>query len=730
MVRAAQFSNLSTSIGKEMPTNITGYTARKLGYASFEYWGMTLNELKHLIAAGYPIIVCTTNHFRVAVGYSTTQFTFQDSWYGRMHNITTDIFDLDWDYSSHWALLVSPWKTEVSVPQHIVVGSVFNISASITYPLPPPFDIGQYPASSSNATLTLPPELSLTQGETAKKTIDTGNLEAEESANVKWKVSANTRGNYNVSVETEGKVEGSLPALPPDYPLPYSYTDRIGGVQQTTAKVVTEDETPPVTVNDYDDHWHTTDFTITLTATDSQSGIAETYYKINDGTIKTVSTDEQPIITTESADNKLEYWSVDNDGNEETHHALTGMKLDKTAPTGSLAINNGEAYTTSASVTLTLTAADATSGVYQVRYSNDGTWDTEPWETPSPSKTWTLTSTDGTNTVYYQIKDNAGLTSTIYSDTITLDTTPPTGIITINDGAAYTTTATVTLSLYATDATSGITEMRFSNDNTTYTEWQTYATTKPWTLPDNDGTKTVYVQFKDHAGLSKTHTDTIILDTTPPAGSIKIAEDLTYTNSPSVILTLSAEDATSGVAKMRFSNDNTTWTTWEAYSTSKTWILTTQDETKNVYVQFRDKAGLTSQTNADAIIVDTTLPSVAITSPSQDSETKTSTLTVTWTGSDEASSISKYEIRLDGGTWTNTETDTTCTFTGLSDGTHTVDIKATDKAGNTKQETISFTVNTNPLFGLSYTELAVVTAAIIIAAIGTGAYLLKTRKKK
>jgi hypothetical protein len=141
MVRAAQFSNLSTSIGKEMPTNITGYTARKLGYASFEYWGMTLNELKHLIAAGYPIIVCTTNHFRVAVGYSTTQFTFQDSWYGRMHNITTDIFDLDWDYSSHWALLVSPWKTEVSVPQHIVVGSVFNISASITYPLPPPFDI-------------------------------------------------------------------------------------------------------------------------------------------------------------------------------------------------------------------------------------------------------------------------------------------------------------------------------------------------------------------------------------------------------------------------------------------------------------------------------------------------------------------------------------------------------------------------------------------------------------
>jgi hypothetical protein len=93
------------------------------------------------------------------------------------------------------------------------------------------------------------------------------------------------------------------------------------------------DSTSPTTTHDYDDLWHTIDFTITLTSTDDMSGVAETYYKINDGPTKTISTDGQPLITTEGANNKLEYWSVDNAGNEESHHILTGIKLDKTYPT-------------------------------------------------------------------------------------------------------------------------------------------------------------------------------------------------------------------------------------------------------------------------------------------------------------------------------------------------------------------------------------------------------------
>ncbi|MEM2130308.1 MAG: NosD domain-containing protein [Candidatus Bathyarchaeia archaeon] len=91
------------------------------------------------------------------------------------------------------------------------------------------------------------------------------------------------------------------------------------------------DTTPPITNNNYNGLWHNSDFTITLTATDNV-GVNETYYRINNGSTQSVSADGQPYITTEGANNTLEYWSIDNADNEESHHVLTGIKLDKTIP--------------------------------------------------------------------------------------------------------------------------------------------------------------------------------------------------------------------------------------------------------------------------------------------------------------------------------------------------------------------------------------------------------------
>ena len=180
----------------------------------------------------------------------------------------------------------------------------------------------------------------------------------------------------------------------------------------------------PITANTYDGLWHTSDFSIYLDASDP-SGVNETYYRVNSGLVQTVSVNGQPQITVESNSNTLEYWSVDALENEELpHKMLSQIKLDKTAPNGLIRINNAADSTISTSVTLTLTAVDTTSGIYQIRLSNDGIWDVEQWETYKSIKTWKLTSGDGEKTVYYQIKDNAGLTSLIYSDTIALISPP------------------------------------------------------------------------------------------------------------------------------------------------------------------------------------------------------------------------------------------------------------------------------------------------------------------
>jgi hypothetical protein len=183
------------------------------------------------------------------------------------------------------------------------------------------------------------------------------------------------------------------------------------------------DATAPVTVHNYDDTWQTIDFTITLIATD-KDGVEETYYKINNGGAKTVSADGQPKITSEAADNTLEFWSVDTLGNEEAHKTLENIKLDKTKPTGSIQINNDATSTSSTTVTLYLTSQDETSGTSKIRLSNDGTWNNENWQDTASTKQWQLTSGQGAKTVYYQIMDNADLESITYSATITYTPTP------------------------------------------------------------------------------------------------------------------------------------------------------------------------------------------------------------------------------------------------------------------------------------------------------------------
>ncbi len=95
---------------------------------------------------------------------------------------------------------------------------------------------------------------------------------------------------------------------------------------------------------------------------------------------------------------------------------------DATAPTGTIEINGGDAFTTNTLVTLTLSAQDP-NGPLSMRFSNTGTNWTD-WEAFATSKTWTLTSGDGVKTVFVEFKDGLGNVSAPFSDMIQLDTQP------------------------------------------------------------------------------------------------------------------------------------------------------------------------------------------------------------------------------------------------------------------------------------------------------------------
>ena len=99
------------------------------------------------------------------------------------------------------------------------------------------------------------------------------------------------------------------------------------------------------------------------------------------------------------------------------------------------------------------------------------------------------------------------------------DAEAPAGRVSVGGGAAVTGSPTTSLTLTATDANpgTGVAQMRFSNDGSTWSAFRPYAATSDWTLSAGDGTKTVWAQFTDGIGnLSAPASDTIVLDTTAP----------------------------------------------------------------------------------------------------------------------------------------------------------------------------------------------------------------------
>ncbi len=134
------------------------------------------------------------------------------------------------------------------------------------------------------------------------------------------------------------------------------------------------------------------------------------------------------------------------------------MKLDNTAPTGSVSINGGAAATNTAAVVLSLPASD-TCGIREMRISNDGVFDTETWEAYSDTRSWALESGDGTKTVYVMYRDPVANESAVFSDDIKLDTITPVSSVSLQ-GGTYLMRQWITLSAdeaadihYTTDGT-------------------------------------------------------------------------------------------------------------------------------------------------------------------------------------------------------------------------------------------------------------------------------------
>ncbi|MFN8491728.1 MAG: Calx-beta domain-containing protein [Caldilineaceae bacterium] len=312
---------------------------------------------------------------------------------------------------------------------------------------------------------------------------------------------------------------------------------------------------------------------------------------------------------------------------------VNALRVDGTGPVaGTLKINGVALQTTSTQVRLSMTASDSTDPVnnLSMSFSNDAqSW--SGWRAFSSISDWTTTDGDGVKTVYVRFQDPATNQSAVVSATIDLDTTaPPDYGLSLNDGALYTNKISVTLTIGARPGTS---LMQISNDGGfAGAVWQPYETHLPWGITQYGNytiPRVVYVRYKNSSDDgSSNFSDDIILDITPPTGSVQIASWLasnhlktdagylqltggdqvqalqshavflplvqqgtcTQSQPPNVALKLQATDDVSGVGGMLISNSiDFACANWETFNGTKAWYLPA--DASNVYIKFRDNAG-------------------------------------------------------------------------------------------------------------------------------------------
>lgn len=100
-------------------------------------------------------------------------------------------------------------------------------------------------------------------------------------------------------------------------------------------------------------------------------------------------------------------------------------------------------------------------------------------------------------------QDNVGHNAEKWSTTFVLryDGAPPVADFTVNGGVTQTAQTLMTLDLKATDLGSGLREMRFSSDGTSWTNWERYVDSRVWEIPAiSRQSWPIYLQVKDAVG--------------------------------------------------------------------------------------------------------------------------------------------------------------------------------------------------------------------------------------
>ncbi len=369
------------------------------------------------------------------------------------------------------------------------------------------------------------------------------------------------------------------------------------------------------------------------------------------------------------------------------------------------------------------TYTDATSGVAEVEVSiQQGAgsyWNgsafasaTEVWNDASLSAgDWSFAfasgdfPADGSYAVRVRAHDAAGNTESPSTRTFTFDTTAPQTTI---DTSPSDPTASTSASFDFSSSEGGSTfECRIDGG-----AWGACTSPQSYTSL-TDGSHNFQVRATDEAGNTDASpaSHTWLVDTTAPSSTIAFPAAGTYSSAgwnagcaTSGLCGTYADGSGSGVAEVEVSIQQGTGNYWNGTafaSATEAWNDATvaagnwslgfpaasfpTDGNYTVRVRARDSVANTETPSTRTFTFDTTAPQTTIDMSPTDPTASTSA-SFDFSSSEGGSS---FECRIDGGAWG------ACTspksYTSLTDGSHTFDVRATDPVGNTDASSASYT---------------------------------------
>ena len=395
--------------------------------------------------------------------------------------------------------------------------------------------------------------------------------------------------------------------------------DAAGNSKTVTKSISKIDKVAPTisSVSGSPNSWTNGNITLTVSASDADSGLASEGYSFDNGT--TWQTGKSKIVATRDTINvKVK----DKAGNISDVYNFTPL-YDNEKPVINSVTGNPDSWTNQ-DVTLTVNAVDAgDSGIESYSFDNGASWQ------PSNSKTFHTNQT-----VNIKVKDKAGNISDLTTvDIAKIDKDPP-AINSISKSPESWTDEKVTLSVSATDSVTQVSMYSFDNGVT----WQSSSS------KEFDINQTVNIKVKDEVG-NESGVVSVLIDKIDKDNPVITSVDAPteWTNTDVTVVVHANDGNGSGVASYSFNNG-------QSWNSSSSRVYGSYN---NIKIIVRDALGHESAVWNQEIKIDKLPPNVTISGSCEKWTNQTVYISI---GGDDVGGSHIWGYSYDGGnTWISGE---------------------------------------------------------------------------